>query len=174
MYKYSELIVVFFFFQAEDGIRDIGVTGVQTCALPILVVNLLLGIVRNLHSRTEFAVGYGAIHVRYAAHAKYLYQGGHGPLGRRSLRYVIDRLPRLHDTFIGVVERSVIPWRIQEVMIVVISRVVPCLVGSEITGKEVTFQGLRYLIFSSHVLSENENTTLHLREIGAGIEVIVA
>src|SRR3712207_6866165 len=29
---------VFFFFQAEDGIRDIGVTGVQTCALPILKV----------------------------------------------------------------------------------------------------------------------------------------
>src|SRR5438445_9930839 len=28
--------IVFFFFQAEDGIRDIGVTGVQTCALPIL------------------------------------------------------------------------------------------------------------------------------------------
>src|SRR3712207_8953167 len=27
---------VFFFFQAEDGIRYIGVTGVQTCALPIL------------------------------------------------------------------------------------------------------------------------------------------
>src|SRR3712207_6606606 len=26
----------FFFFQAEDGIRDIGVTGVQTCALPIV------------------------------------------------------------------------------------------------------------------------------------------
>src|SRR3712207_9597304 len=25
-----------FFFQAEDGIRDIGVTGVQTCSLPIL------------------------------------------------------------------------------------------------------------------------------------------
>jgi len=24
-------------FEAEDGIRDIGVTGVQTCALPILV-----------------------------------------------------------------------------------------------------------------------------------------
>src|SRR2546426_4096892 len=31
----SELIV-FFFFQAEDGIRDYKVTGVQTCALPIL------------------------------------------------------------------------------------------------------------------------------------------
>src|SRR5690625_3384279 len=29
---------VFFFFQAEDGIRDGHVTGVQTCALPILMV----------------------------------------------------------------------------------------------------------------------------------------
>src|SRR5215217_9400493 len=30
------LVLLFcFFFQAEDGIRDIGVTGVQTCALPI-------------------------------------------------------------------------------------------------------------------------------------------
>src|SRR6266498_1471070 len=28
-------MVVFFFFQAEDGIRDADVTGVQTCALPI-------------------------------------------------------------------------------------------------------------------------------------------
>src|SRR5258707_3905706 len=31
----SEITHTFFFFQAEDGIRDIGVTGVQTCALPI-------------------------------------------------------------------------------------------------------------------------------------------
>src|SRR2546429_129184 len=28
-------IYVVFFFQAEDGIRDVAVTGVQTCALPI-------------------------------------------------------------------------------------------------------------------------------------------
>src|SRR5437764_12065578 len=28
---------LFFFFQAEDGIRDTSVTGVQTCALPIFV-----------------------------------------------------------------------------------------------------------------------------------------
>src|SRR5256885_2734206 len=28
-------VYVFFFFQAEDGIRDYKVTGVQTCALPI-------------------------------------------------------------------------------------------------------------------------------------------
>src|SRR3712207_6039845 len=30
--------ICFFFFQAEDGIRDIGVTGVQTCALPICII----------------------------------------------------------------------------------------------------------------------------------------
>ena len=36
-YGICDEMVVFrcFFFQAEGGIRDIGVTGVQTCALPI-------------------------------------------------------------------------------------------------------------------------------------------
>src|SRR5688500_20323853 len=29
------LLIYYFFFQAEDGIRDYKVTGVQTCALPI-------------------------------------------------------------------------------------------------------------------------------------------
>src|SRR3712207_7550677 len=47
----------FFFFQAEDGIRDIGVTGVQTCALPIFdeilvhVTPVLLGDGVRLFSR---------------------------------------------------------------------------------------------------------------------------
>src|SRR5256886_8901520 len=31
----ARLAHLFFFFQAEDGIRDLTVTGVQTCALPI-------------------------------------------------------------------------------------------------------------------------------------------
>src|SRR5256884_2632955 len=34
------ILYVFFFFQAEDGIRDVAVTGVQTCALPILRIDL--------------------------------------------------------------------------------------------------------------------------------------
>src|SRR5207237_5780010 len=38
----------FFFFQAEDGIRDSSVTGVQTCALPIFLVRA----VRSLASGT--------------------------------------------------------------------------------------------------------------------------
>src|SRR2546422_6903041 len=31
-------MLFFFFFQAEDGIRDVAVTGVQTCALPISLI----------------------------------------------------------------------------------------------------------------------------------------
>src|SRR5256886_5641179 len=34
--------IFFFFFQAEDGIRDLTVTGVQTCALPICAVVALV------------------------------------------------------------------------------------------------------------------------------------
>src|SRR5438876_5531823 len=60
----SLLFFFFFFFQAEDGIRDGRVTGVQTCALPILAVEgasyrLLLGrcyweLLRNDRARHEF------------------------------------------------------------------------------------------------------------------------
>src|SRR2546422_4847862 len=32
---HTQELLFFFFFQAEDGIRDVAVTGVQTCALPI-------------------------------------------------------------------------------------------------------------------------------------------
>ena len=34
-YRFAYFDLFFFFFQAEDGIRDWSVTGVQTCALPI-------------------------------------------------------------------------------------------------------------------------------------------
>src|SRR3712207_7040568 len=42
-----------FFFQAEDGIRDIGVTGVQTCALPILELGSLKEAVERLPERHQ-------------------------------------------------------------------------------------------------------------------------
>src|SRR2546430_14796479 len=35
------MIFIFFFFQAEDGIRDLTVTGVQTCALPIFGIQTI-------------------------------------------------------------------------------------------------------------------------------------
>src|SRR5256886_10016085 len=40
------LMFLFFFFQAEDGIRDLTVTGVQTCALPISVLDGRSGVRR--------------------------------------------------------------------------------------------------------------------------------
>src|SRR5207253_7922048 len=39
---------LFFFFQAEDGIRDGHVTGVQTCALPICPVTTPLDTTRRM------------------------------------------------------------------------------------------------------------------------------
>src|SRR2546428_650727 len=38
----ARFVAIFFFFQAEDGIRDLIVTGVQTCALPIWDILFLL------------------------------------------------------------------------------------------------------------------------------------
>src|SRR2546422_6584444 len=42
------LLCFFFFFQAEDGIRDVAVTGVQTCALPISLRRLDAGGARGV------------------------------------------------------------------------------------------------------------------------------
>src|SRR5690606_16162021 len=52
---------VFFFFQAEDGIRDFHVTGVQTCALPICLQLLL-----------EFSHDLPELPERYIAHPELL------------------------------------------------------------------------------------------------------
>src|SRR5256885_4766548 len=46
---------VFFFFQAEDGIRDYKVTGVQTCALPIFRGNV--PVAQWLHQVDPEAIG---------------------------------------------------------------------------------------------------------------------
>src|SRR5688572_26298373 len=49
------LFCVFFFFQAEDGIRDLTETGVQTCALPISFT------VRSWRRQPGFALGTGLV-----------------------------------------------------------------------------------------------------------------
>src|SRR2546430_2830403 len=41
----------FFFFQAEDGIRDLTVTGVQTCALPISALRVVLDELRDVEDQ---------------------------------------------------------------------------------------------------------------------------
>src|SRR5690606_39960213 len=42
---FSRYVFFFFFFQAEDGIRDFHVTGVQTCALPIFALVIAVAII---------------------------------------------------------------------------------------------------------------------------------
>src|SRR5207249_9260591 len=44
---------LFFFFQAEDGIRDRNVTGVQTCALPIYRARIVKHQARQARPRRE-------------------------------------------------------------------------------------------------------------------------
>src|SRR3712207_3556152 len=56
----------FFFFQAEDGIRDIGVTGVQTCALPISALEKALGELEG-GLGTAFSSGMAATHALLTA-----------------------------------------------------------------------------------------------------------
>src|SRR3712207_6883705 len=73
------------FFQAEDGIRDIGVTGVQTCALPISELEILhLPVLRHLLEPVEEAV--------FLCRRKALgQQQSRGIDARRSFRKGIDR-----------------------------------------------------------------------------------
>src|SRR5256886_5412574 len=49
------LVCVVFFFQAEDGIRDLTVTGVQTCALPIFIGSIAS------HAQVTTATVYGVV-----------------------------------------------------------------------------------------------------------------
>src|SRR5207244_10488254 len=50
------LCVYIFFFQAEDGIRDDLVTGVQTCALPISWIDFSQGAVQSTGNPLDVAV----------------------------------------------------------------------------------------------------------------------
>ena len=59
-------IFFFFFFQAEDGIRDVAVTGVQTCALPILAIALRTMGIANSIVELAFGLTLGAIAIAVA------------------------------------------------------------------------------------------------------------
>src|SRR5258708_11710849 len=54
---------LFFFFQAEDGIRDDLVTGVQTCALPIFhKMKETVALIRNYAPQSKIVLGgYGTV-----------------------------------------------------------------------------------------------------------------
>src|SRR5256885_4339881 len=58
----TRYLMLFFFFQAEDGIRDYKVTGVQTCALPILLLGGELTISGNPGKGTSVRLRIPQIH----------------------------------------------------------------------------------------------------------------
>ena len=62
-----------FFFQAEDGIRDIGVTGVQTCALPISKPKL----VRLMSVQCLLFSGTGVFNLFSDIHGKLIHNNPH-------------------------------------------------------------------------------------------------
>src|SRR5205809_1486500 len=70
------IVVIFFFFQAEDGIRDVAVTGVQTCALPIFALVLFV--------------------VRLASEVQEAHPAGHPIQGARRTEPVQGRRPGPH------------------------------------------------------------------------------
>src|SRR5205807_3521651 len=61
------------FFQAEDGIRDYKVTGVQTCALPIYFMSL-----RRYSKREKYAIPYNGeeVHLHWANADQYYIKSG--------------------------------------------------------------------------------------------------
>src|SRR3712207_7600797 len=80
-----------FFLQAEDGIRDIGVTGVQTCALPICLLSagfrVILSVVRKgMRDRGEEPDTGGATPStgKFPCACAAAPTGGGGPARRRS------------------------------------------------------------------------------------------
>src|SRR2546430_5342914 len=77
-------MMYFFFFQAEDGIRDLTVTGVQTCALPIFVL------VRG-HARDEPACRLGPGALEHVARGR-VADDVEDPLPELSERLLLSRI----------------------------------------------------------------------------------
>src|SRR5258708_5804480 len=100
---YLFLLSYFFFFQAEDGIRDDLVTGVQTCALPILPFEKLL---RNVVSEKTLSTAVKFVGVLWSERTKenlvktinplgeveVNFDSGHGKISTRYLQFEFHRV----------------------------------------------------------------------------------
>src|SRR5216684_6970673 len=89
----------FFFFQAEDGIRDVAVTGVQTCALPIFPFHMPplreraedIPLLADCFLR-EFTTAYGRKPKELTAEAYRVLKEYRWPGNVRELRNLIERI----------------------------------------------------------------------------------
>src|SRR3989454_9164857 len=98
MICYPLLDLFFFFFQAEDGIRDYKVTGVQTCALPISLID------KPALSRIE----HPSVPARYFAayHRAYerarLHGGGEAVVADMGEVYVPEIVPEVAERLVSL------------------------------------------------------------------------
>src|SRR6267378_8264232 len=92
----------FFFFQAEDGIRDLYVTGVQTCALPILLFatsykqvaymnfDAWPSLALALHASKTGVSTRGRVNSREAGHEKLSCKSDNGSFGGNDVPWIRD------------------------------------------------------------------------------------
>src|SRR5437763_15628284 len=104
-----------FFFQAEDGIRDTSVTGVQTCALPISSIQVLASGSPEIDGqRLRYASGSdtaGAVFMHVPAFGRCAHVGGlwfrseERRVGKESVsqRACIDFIDKRIEEHIGIV-----------------------------------------------------------------------
>src|SRR5215475_10838147 len=88
-------IEYFFFFQAEDGIRDFHVTGVQTCALPICVD---IGTTGQRSKAIAHPRGPALGDFRGAMRYRVAKRSNLKPIGERAKRRRVACRPRLPET----------------------------------------------------------------------------
>src|SRR5438093_9555561 len=91
------MVFVCFFFQAEDGIRDWSVTGVQTCALPILMPAKSLKQIGPRGMEQVVALQIQRIHQR---------KRGSGPLQLTDGNGAVERHDRSEERRVGKEWRS--------------------------------------------------------------------
>src|SRR5574340_164494 len=116
----DRVICIFFFFQAEDGIRDLLVTGVQTCALPILDWLDLLAVQGTLksllqhHSSKASILRHSPFFTVQLSHP-YMTTGKTIALTRRTfvgkvMSLLLNMLSRLVITFLPRSKHLLISW----------------------------------------------------------------
>src|SRR5690606_29445523 len=105
-------IFSFFFFQAEDGIRDFHVTGVQTCALPIYVevTDVVVDTERPCVQRVVRAAASGRIRVE-AVHEHRVNAG----IGQHEIDLLLGREPAAFGDLDALVVRAVEQIEVQVV-----------------------------------------------------------
>src|SRR5262249_56407032 len=99
---------LFFFFQAEDGIRDWSVTGVQTCALPISTIPIRTEDGRKIRRAFVAAPGKKLVSADYSQiELRLLSEVANVPMLRKAFQDEIGRASCRERGEISVVDVSV-------------------------------------------------------------------